>query len=154
MRALRCSQGPKQIPASWCRFISELLSTTGMLWGAGNQEPMDPAEEAELKQFIGDHTGDYDSTVPHSFLICYVDDFAFLTRFSQEVFTVSSVSRWSNSVPTIEAGRETRELPRAWLNKLNLRGDCKDRLGEGPTPHDHMEFINVSLYHCATHRGC
>eukprot|EP01047_Picozoa_sp_COSAG01_P117857 COSAG01_NODE_46527_length_399_cov_1.163333_2_plen_59_part_01 len=59
MRALRCSQGPKQIPASWCRFISELLSTTGMLWGAGNQEPMDPAEEAELKQFIGDHTGDY-----------------------------------------------------------------------------------------------
>eukprot|EP01043_Picozoa_sp_COSAG02_P021013 COSAG02_NODE_1054_length_14930_cov_2157.848291_12_plen_73_part_00 len=72
MRALRCSQGPKQIPASWCRFISELLSTTGMLWGAGNQEPMDPAEEAELKQFIGDHTGDYDSTVPHSFLICYV----------------------------------------------------------------------------------
>ena len=59
MRALRCSQGPKQIPASWCRFITELLSTTGMLWGAGNQEPMDPSEEAELRQYIGDKTGDF-----------------------------------------------------------------------------------------------
>ena len=44
-----------------------------MLWGAGNQEPMNPDEDTELKKFIGDHTGDYDSTVPHSFLICYVD---------------------------------------------------------------------------------
>ena len=55
----------------WCRFITELLSTTGMLWSAGNQEPMNPAEEADLKKFVGDHTGDYDSTPCHSFLIVY-----------------------------------------------------------------------------------
>ena len=79
-RELRCSQGPKQIPASWCRFMSELLSTTGMPWGAGNQEPMKPEEEATLKKFIGDHTGDYKSTVPHSFLICYDDDFFVTSR--------------------------------------------------------------------------
>ena len=30
--------------------------------GAGTQEPIDPAEEAELKKFIGDHTSDYEST--------------------------------------------------------------------------------------------
>ena len=79
MRALRCSQGPKQIPASWCRFVTYLLSTTGMLWGAGNQEPMDPSEEAELRKYIGDKTGDYDSTLCHSFLIVYVDDFLFVS---------------------------------------------------------------------------
>ena len=61
------------------QFITELLSTTGMLWGAGNQEPMDPSEEAELRKYIGDKTGDYDSTLCHSFLIVYVDDFLFVS---------------------------------------------------------------------------
>ena len=60
MRALRCSQGPKQVPASFARFILDLLSTTGMVYGEGLHEQIDPKEEEELKQFIGKHTGDYD----------------------------------------------------------------------------------------------
>ena len=52
----------------------DLLSTTGMVYGEGLQEQIDPKEEEELKQFIGKHTGNYDSVPCHSFLKVYVDD--------------------------------------------------------------------------------
>jgi hypothetical protein len=74
VRALRCSQGPKQIPASWARFCVDILGRTGMVYGEGLEEAIDPKDEAALKKFIGDHTGDYDSMPPHSFMRCYVDD--------------------------------------------------------------------------------
>ena len=76
VRALRCSQGPKQIPASWARFCADILGRTGMVYGEGLEEAIDPKDEAALKKFIGDHTGDYDSMPPHSFMRCYVDDLA------------------------------------------------------------------------------
>ena len=74
LRALRCSQGPKQIPASWARFCADILARTGMIYGEGLEEAIDPKDEADLKKFIGDQTGDYTSTPPHSFMRCYVDD--------------------------------------------------------------------------------
>eukprot|EP01043_Picozoa_sp_COSAG02_P034317 COSAG02_NODE_2392_length_8974_cov_2.135437_6_plen_70_part_00 len=46
---------------------------------------MDPAEEADLKKFVGDHTGDYDSTPCHSFLIVYVDDFLFVSADEEQL---------------------------------------------------------------------
>ena len=74
LRALRCSQGPKQIPASWSRFISALVNRSAMLHEPGINEPVDPQDEKDLKEFLGRHTGDYTSTPPHSFMQIYVDD--------------------------------------------------------------------------------
>ena len=77
---------------------------------------MDSSEEAELRKYIGDKTGDYDSTLCHSFLIVYVDDFLFVSVDDDQLRgSAATPGRMPSRPPDCVAGcvrasRRLREL--------------------------------------------
>jgi hypothetical protein len=129
VRALRCSQGPKQIPASWARFCADILGRTGMVYGEGLEEAIDPKDEAALKKFIGDHTGDYDSMPPHSFMRCYVDDLVCMSVSKEQTMRQCLVEIFSLENPRDLVEEDWARFEASDI--LDLAGEDNEVTGDG-----------------------
>jgi len=85
-RALVCSQGLKQSPAAFARFVAVLLEDTGILYQPGVYSQLDEATEEEWKQFINVHSGIRVNCVPSQFMLIYCDDFLLLSYDTEQHF--------------------------------------------------------------------
>ena len=85
-RALVCSQGLKQSPAAFARFVAVLLEDTGILYQPGVYSQLNEKTEEEWKQFIYEHSGIRVKCVPSQFMLIYCDDFLLLSYDTEQHF--------------------------------------------------------------------